>query len=330
MGEANLDAVLEKIQKLLAKSESSTFPAEAAAFREKAELMMREYRVKEENLIAKDQFSLAPITRVITLLETDSDFYKSYWLLFRYICDHTGVISQSRWVYNPVTRETELGATMVGYESDIGYAEMLWLSARLAFLASIEPDYNPKISIEENIYILRSSGLPRKDVAEKIWGHWTQTNSAKVAKIYKEECARRGEEPALNGRQVSAKTYREVFAREFVWRVYDRLQEARDAALKIGGALDLSGRADRVQEAFWVAFPDLRPDPEPESPPTSETSGKKPRKKLPEWETVAGRAKFQRLHNSPAALAGRAAGINAGDKVAIRGIETTERIEGGE
>src|ERR1044072_6432205 len=77
----------------------------------------------------------------------------------------------------------------------------------------------------------------------------------------------RGEAPALDGRGSHLKDFQEVYAREFVYRVWDRLEAARNGAMATGGTMVLAGRDKMIEEKFYETFPDLRPAPEPEGEP---------------------------------------------------------------
>lgn len=328
----NLDGIIAKVRGLLNTADHPNTSSEMAKnYRDKAEELMAKYRIEEEGLIAKDQFSITPLVKTIPIIRYKHEFEDSHWSLFAIVCLHGGVLCHGKYEpYEANDGEYWLMGYAVGYESDLRFVELLWESVRLAFIGHLDPEVDPLLLEAENIYRLRSSGIPRKDVAERIWGKWTHANSARVGKVYKEECLRRGEKPALDGRGVNAKTYREVYAREFTRRVDERLRLARDGALAQGGGIELSGRKERVQEALWTAFPYLRPKPREEGTPVPEEAGKS-RKRLALHETKAFKKKLERMYASPAALAGQRAGIAAGDKVNIsRTAARTDRIEDAE
>lgn len=318
--ENNLEGILRKVKALLAQAEDrqTANPAEAAAYRAKAEDLMKRYRIEEESLIAKDQFSIVPVLRTFQIVRYGWEF--SGWMatLFSQVMTNVGAEYKETYEQDDNGQYYMVGKA-VGYDSDLRYADLLWQSVRLAFISHLTPEVDPKLSDAENIYRLRSSGIARKDVAEKLWGKWTHANSAKVGKVYKEECAKRGETPALDGKGIHLKDFREVYAREFVYRVWDRLSIAKDASMAKGGLPELSGRADRVKEKFWEHFPEMKPKPivhvPVEDAPTEEAV--KSRKRLAYHETRAYKEKIRRQYDSPAARAGAAAGRSAGDKVDI-------------
>jgi len=331
VSEAKLNSMISKVRKLIAKAEDpTTTKPESAAFRTKAEQIMQDYRIEEENLIAVDQIKITPIIRSFPVCGNQSPFEEWLWTLFMQAVTHIGGMVCSGYEKNS-NGSWEIVGKVAGYDSDLRYLDLLWSSMRLSFIARLEPEYNPKLSENENIYRLRGSGIPRKDVAEMVYGKWTHANSAKVGQIYKDECRLRGEDPALSGRGIDLKTYRGVYAREFVYRVWDRLRAARDGALATGGAVDLPGRKERVEEVFYDRFPKLRPQPLApltEEPPTEEATKARKRVAKPYHETRAYKEKVRREYDSPAARAGASVGRLAGDSVNIsRTAPRTDRVE---
>lgn len=326
-----LDRIMAKINGLLAKAEATTFKEEAQLYRDKAEELIQKHRIEQEHLLAVDEKVISPVMKQFPISRWNSEFKDWMWTLFLRVAEHCEVRTKADWEREG--EELYLVGKAVGYEIDLRFMELLWSSIRLTFIAKLEPEFDPGLTIEENIYRLRSSGIPRKDVAAKIWGKWTHSNSAKVARVYKEECERRGEKIILTGRGMDLKTFRETYAREFTWRVDDRLRRARDAALAQGGQMVFADRSKRVDEAFYKFFPNLRPKPEPEQSnceteiSVSDEPPKKGRKRLAYHETKAYEREMDRKYNSSAARAGSAAGAHAGDQVDIsRTAPKTERL----
>lgn len=329
---AKLESMMAKIQKLIAVADDPATPEEAAAtYRQKAESLMRDYRVAEEDLIASDQFSILPVMRKIVVVEgARGEFESEYCSLWYSIARHCGLRSLLRYTAGSVV------ATAVGYDSDLRYAEFLWSACRLMFASKLEPEVDRSLSDEDNVYNLRSSGLERIRISKLIWGDGSHSNNAKVTRLYAKACAARGEDPAVAGRSVSAKDYRTVYARSFTNGVGRRLREARDAADSIGGAVVLGGRAERIDEAFYELFPTMRPQPRAEGEPaaprecdackrTKHESGKcrdcRPRK-----VTQAERNRFERLYYSETAQRASRAGQTAADGVEIDRVARAKRI----
>jgi hypothetical protein len=319
----NLRGILHRIRKLLdyAAREEESNPQAAKNYRDRAEELQRKYRVAEEQLLATDATAAEPIRVEIDLCDYSSaEFAQQYANLFWDIARHAGVRTTMRWV-TTAERQYVLRASTVGYEGDARYAEALFTSARIIFAEHLEPAVRPDLPEIENVYRLRRAGIDRQRIAELVFGQRGHQEGLKVGRLYKEACAQRGEEPVVSGRNMNAKTYREVYAREFVERLNRRLREARDAANSTGGALVLHGRKERVDEAFYTQFPELRPVP-------AEVAGNQPApksRKRKAW-TSADEARYRRLHESNAALAGRDAGHEAADAVELHGAEPAKRL----
>lgn len=329
--EESFNKALGRVRGLLAKADdAAATPAESATYRAKAEDLMRKYRIEEEQALAVDPQSLKPEMAKIDITTSRSEFLQQYASLFGRIAKYVGI--RYRWTWGWAKDGTgchTLLAQVVGYPSDIKFAELLYTSIRMTFSENLEPQVKPELSDAANIYRLRNSGLSRAQVALRLWKSDLKDGAAhgKVQKIYKEECERRGEDAAVNGRQMNAKTYREVFAESFVRRMYDRLRSAQEGADKLGGAVTLHGRAERVDAAFYDLFPEEKPQPvkKQDDAQPGQAKGRKQRK-LKTW-TQADEARWQRMNASPAAEAGTSAGRAAADAVKLDGTEPAARLD---
>lgn len=323
---------LSKVRALLdlAESEEALGHTEAAAtMRAKAEALMVKFRIDQEELIAQDRTgtSVKPVQVAVDLARYPSEYHQAYINLFHVVARHTGCRVAYRLTHQDGKGYVYTGYT-VGYEEDVRYAEMIYTAARLVFSERLEPQVQPHLSEQENVYRLRSAGIERVRIADMVWGNRDKANLAKVGRLYKAECAKRGEEPALSGRGVTGKVYREQYAQEFPWALDARLRRARDAAGTMGGSMVLHGRAERVDEAFYELYPEYKPRPAVEQATTEQCercAAAKKRKNdeaatcrdhKPYTETAADRARMRRLY-SPTAMAGRSAGAAAAAYVQI-------------
>ena len=325
---ANLDKIMRIAAGLIAKSDSSRalgFDAEAETYAAKAQELIIRYRIEEEQLIMEDG-TILPVRRMIPYTTYNSEFRHEHGWLWAAIARHCGVRYVTQW--NRDTREWE--ADTVGYDVDIRLAELLYNSARLVFGAHLEPEVDPKLSDRDNVYRLRSAGIERNKIAQKMWGadlgKSGHSAHAKVGRLYAEACAERGEDATVSGRRVSAKTYREVYAREFVTAVERRLRLARDAADAAVGALVSVDRAARVEEAFYTAYPSYRPQTQEEDPAESKavkvTKARKPRA-----ISKATEARWDRLYYGPTATAARRAAKRAAEDVELQRPTSANRAE---
>lgn len=327
----DLNKIMARVQALLAKADSSEFPAEATTYRAKAEEMMREYRIQEEQLIASDQVSILPEVHRFWLGPSHADGKRTYfqeWYSLAYDAGiHAGCMVSYKWGKDPETGQYGLFAVLVGYSGDLRLAEMVYSAARIVFGERLEPKPDPALSDQANAYRLRSAGINRDRAAEMLWGSTSHARAARIGALYKAECAERGETPALDGRGIQANLYRGEFASAFVETFRRRLREARDAADHNGGALTLAGRQDRIREAFWTEFPELRPKPADEvakqerSPKT-----RKGRDPKPYWETAAYRREQERRWSSTG-IAAREAGSTAARSVDLDRPSPAKRVD---
>lgn len=250
--------MMGRISALLAKAESTTFKEEADTYRLKAEELMRIYRIEEESLLRESTGGSEPVWRQIRLYSQTEAWADTLNPMFWDIARHCGV--EGITDYLQVEGSWQWVADVVGFEIDLRLLEMIFASARLAFLARLEPDFDPALSTEENIYRLRGSGMDRQRVARLVFGQEGHSQGIRVGQIYKAECERRGETDAVSGRGFNAAAYREAYADAFRTTIRVRLRNARDAADSHGGALVLPERAKRVKEALYAKFPFLRPE----------------------------------------------------------------------
>lgn len=256
-----------KIGSLIAMSEDESLTNEARkSYRELAERLMRDYRIAEEETIAADQFSVLPRRFEVVLLEGDafrSAFRATYTEIFREIADHAGIRVRFEYRY-PNASADEPGRVVAvgyGYDGDVRLAEFLWTAAHLVFITRIDASVNRSISDQLNCYYLRNSGMKRNDIANALWGSAYNDGHAhgRVQKLYLAECEARGEKPRVAGRGIQVSLYRKAYAGAFEDEFGWRLRQARDAADSESGALELPGRKERVEEAFYAEWPDERP-----------------------------------------------------------------------
>lgn len=246
---------LGQVQALLDRAEHpNTPPEEAKTARAMADKIMAKYRIEEEEArqgrIAQGLETMKPIVDEFNLCNYDSQYRSHYTDLMYYICDHVGNLRMA-YKYN---NGQQMGI-IVGFESDVKFAQTLYTALRLHFANTLEPTYNPDLSDKENVYIMRTAGIERHRIAQAIWG--TGKKHLEVGRLYKEVCADRGEDPVVAGRSTNAKTYRKSFADAYVSRISTRLWEMSQSS---GGTdLQLRGRKEAVDEAYYERFPHLRP-----------------------------------------------------------------------
>lgn len=330
-----------RIQALLATAKSYDDQGNsnaAAAYYAKAELLMIKYRISEEEALAGDATSALPILHRITLAtETGRSMFNWYLATFRRIADHCGLRFIHEWEKDENDQYRRV-AVVVGYEGDVRYAEFLWTAASLMFVTRIDPHWNSDLPERENIWRMRNAGIERRVIADHAWknGHEAKARSA-VQRIYLAECKARNEMAHASGLGHQTSVFREAYAQSFVNTLAYRLQMAREAADSVGGGLVLHGRKERVEEAFYGFFPQMRPHPmtgdvEYVAPAPCEKcqkakSGHCRMHPVSSW-TRADEAAWQRRHNSSSSRAGQASGRAAAEGVIIaRGHTPGSRLD---
>lgn len=261
----------QQIGKLIAMSQDESLTPEArASYAEKAERMMRDYRIDEEQVISTGgEAASLPIAFEIVLMEGEgrysSDFEQSYMRIWREISIHAGLKSHTAYRYEEENGDHYHKRLLVargnGYEIDVRLAQFLWTAAHLTFATRIDTKVDRALSDQLNCYYMRGSGKERNDIANALWGSEYNDGVAhgKVQKLYLAECAVRGESPTVGGKGFQAKRYREAYANGFVDQFGWRLRDARSAVDAESGALVLRGRAERVAEAYYADYPDRAP-----------------------------------------------------------------------
>lgn len=333
-----------KISKLIAMAEDQSLPEAArASYQSKAESLMREYRISEEEAIASESTAAVPVSDELPIMETnayENDLRDYYWSMWSRIAQHCGVRTAGK--YNGWDADSKLTATVVGYEGDIRYAELLYTAARLVFMTRIDARVNPELSDQENCYYLRNSGMKRNEIAYRLWGSSSTDGAAhgRVQKLYMAECAVRQEVPKVSGRGIQVSVYRDAYARAFTNQLGYRLRAASEAVDKVSGGLELHGRKERVDEAFYSLFPVYRPmsaeeraqwmaeieEEEAKCEDCRKTTSKtrKCAKHRPTEVSAADLRRYNRRHHSPEAYAGERAGQRAAADVHIGRSGTPE------
>lgn len=321
------DRILRIVQGLLAKaSDAAATPEEAEACHAKAHALMKKYAMAEEELreTQPDSLRAKPVVRVFRVCQYGSQFASKYASMVYAAAQHADVRMVTSY------KNGDLLAHVVGYDADCRFAEMLFVSAFLVFQENLEPEFDPNASDELNSFRLRNAGKTRREIAVKLWGREVDRSvpaHQKVQKFYEAEAARRGI-TIVAGRGVSRAAFIKVYAESFVSKFSQRLYTARDASDSDNGVLVLANRAERVTDAFYDAFPDMRPSTAVEvSEPwvDSRTEAQKARDERRYQKDAQAR---RDLHRSAAGRAGWAAGNAAADKIEISGVARAKRIEG--
>lgn len=170
MTSAANDAMLRKIQALLDKADGTDFGPERDTYRAKADEMMLKYSVEQYHLeevrrARGEAVSLRPITKDI-IVPWHKFAQKTYDLLLT-----LGSAIGVQMLY----RGWEHGwrITLVGFEVDVRYVEMLWTTLRVQMLDMMEPEVDLSKTFDENVFALRQAGMDWMMVRQRMNAHVT-------------------------------------------------------------------------------------------------------------------------------------------------------------
>lgn len=260
-----LDDMLRKVRALLAQADhENTSPTEAQAFRAKAEALMFRYRIDEAMLAQAPDSGIDVEWSYIDVCDLHSHYRHFYEGIMQAVCEHVGV----RWHREFETaEENEDGVRRrvarihyVGFPSDIRVVDALFTSAQLAFSAKLEPKYNPELSDQVNAYNMRHAGMEGWRIAMAIWGQREDKDLYRARRLFKREALERGEDPnVLLGQGNSMAVYRDSYANGFYWELRTRLFDMRSSRGERSHAVELGGRKERINEAFYSRYPQYAP-----------------------------------------------------------------------
>jgi len=251
-----IDDILRKVEALLAKAESTTFPEEAKSCRAKAEALMYQYRIEEAMLQKASPVGVLPSWRKIVVCS-----YGEFSSTYRYLASSVVVHFECKacFLYE---NGTTYYMDVCGYESDLMFIDALWQSIRLAFADRMEPKFNPAESHQVNAYRMRKAGMEGRRIAELIYGRDDRSLRPKVREMFKREAIKRGEDPApLLGKGVNVKGYRASYADAFDREIWIRLNLMKQARGEESQALVMADRSNVIAETFYEKYPKLRPAP---------------------------------------------------------------------
>lgn len=260
--EAENEGQLRRIQGLLERAGHAETPEhEREACTAKADALMAKYRIDRAML----NFKHADQAREVvsrTQPRNRMDYAGLLNGMMTTIFSHSGCRTKIKW--------EEM--TVVGYEEDIFFGEMLWINVQRDFVTKMFPKWESHRKFDENVFIIKNAGYSWPQVRDMGLEHeagdgtgkLTEQNAgSKLRTAYKREAKRHGITVASGKQQpMNPKLYRDSFAESYYSRMLSRLAElARENDPGPGEyAIALQTDADRVARYFYELFPDDHPD----------------------------------------------------------------------
>lgn len=277
---------IERVAALLAKAESTDSEFEANALREHAESLINKYRI-DQALLAQTREAKSiddleePEVRSFQFADRGTVMLNELYWILEDVAKHNGVMVYAFWSGD---------ATLVGYETDINYTELMYNTLKLQLLQRIDPKPDVNKPYDMVVYELHEAGITWENIAtmmekarmsapgssvavgwpETPWdlghkGGWdysvgdfapprkARKDGGRLIRAYKRHCAAIGAEPHA---VLQSKVFRRSFAQGFTLKVSARLRalsEGSSAEIKSAGeraAIALRGREDLVKQAF--------------------------------------------------------------------------------
>lgn len=258
------DKVLEQVRHLIAKIEHPNTPeAEREMCRQRADALMFRHAIDEAQISAeeKEAAKSRPMTAVIPVSAYWDQYRDELMILMQALAETNRCVAIAGIDYDSKQR----AATVVGFESDVRFVEIMYTSIHLQFVSRIDPKWDPKRSEGENVRFLKECGVRWIDIARM--GEFDWPDGGLLMRIYKRQCKADGVEPMATQRHDA---YRASFADGFFSRLRSRLYEDRarreeqvkdyeDETGNTGTALVLVDRKEAVNAAVYELFPHLKP-----------------------------------------------------------------------
>lgn len=276
--------ILERVRGLLAKADSTTFPAEADSFRAKADELMRAYAIEQWQLDqtggAGARASKPEVRQMDFSWWRTSNRSEELWTLFFSTARHCRCVVATRG-YGSAGYST---IPVIGLSSDLDYMDLLFTHLMLQMGKKLGEGVRPipDASLGENARRLRETGMQRASVCKMLWEggyvelggahadwdsstHWewlpAATQKAIRAKVRKAGEAYEREHGLESTTGAHPETWQRSFATAFVSEVGNRYRAMRaEQAKSDSNSMALAVR-DMREEALAM-YTEMWPEPE--------------------------------------------------------------------
>jgi hypothetical protein len=249
------EKILSRVQKLLDKANAEgTTEEERQLLLDKADELMIKHAIDDAMLMAtmsKDD-RRKPVQDMFKAADPTAPHWEKFRTVLLYIANLHRVRSAFHYDGN---------VTLVGFFEDVEYVKMKWLNVYLHFSRTINPEWDIRLSPEQNAYNFHRSGTAWTEVEAIAKARGCNWNIKQLRAGYRRYCESIGEEATRMTQRNFA--YKESFAEGFRTRICARINEmieARDTMTSEAGALvAVKDLGIEVDEMFWDLFPHLRP-----------------------------------------------------------------------
>ena len=280
------DPILQRVQKLMDKAWSTTFPEERESLLAKAEELMLKYSIDMALLQDPNRPNSAPFVkfakpelREIYYFGTDSAIAYEYGWDVINACQSM-FFSLARHVGVKIGYHQPSKVKVVGFPADIDFLEMLYVGLKLHMMASISPTVDKALTWEENLAKFKNAGLKWEEIHYKLRGAhlpdypysnragdphgrlWERPMGVRFTGVYKRWAEAHPEVPR---NMDNPDAWRRGFIAGYVDMIHERLSRMRAAVVANDRNLPalISDKLDLVQIALEEFFP-------PPPPPTQE------------------------------------------------------------
>lgn len=262
------DKILLKVRKMLdLANHANTGAAEREAFLAKADEMMVKHAIDAAMLDATLNINQrrAPVVETVPMWDKHSVHAQRFSTVLREVCKTVRVRCNEKYEWDT----TDQNVTLVGFNDDVQYAQLLFTNIQFAFIGAVKPTWDMARGFDANVAACRESGMAWEEIAragmragdpEARW-----PDGGTLGRAVARDCKKRGVPIPKVTRHAA---YANTFSEAFVTRICARLEELRDAgeeqAKGSGAELVLVHAAEQVDDAFFELFPNLRPKTEEE------------------------------------------------------------------
>lgn len=229
--------MLVKIRALLDKANSTDQPGERDVFLAKADELMQKYRIEQHELEkVRPKERELPEGREIDFSWYKGEFGSPLYQMMMEVALHTSVVIVPMIYGDWVDGQYVQKIPVVGRPSNLDYFDLIFTSLYLQFSSTLDPVWDPHLSVRENIFRMKQAGVKWDKIAadhEKHGGqsHIKWVNGKKrigsfYINEYKTACLAKGVQPQGAQPQV----WQRSFAMGFTQEVSRRIRDQRAAA----------------------------------------------------------------------------------------------------